>query len=157
MHLFKNCQIQFLILYELIVWACFIWVNKLHRAADRWRDRALICRLVVTAQETWFTLHNISRLLFQAAGRQFLFFFFFFYFSFFLHTCLFRDSWKSFAGSDKREREGEKKNTQTHCTNFAPVCASLPTDCRNRCQVMFSQLESVESVMRKCMNVNMIP
>lgn len=141
MHLFKNCQIQFLILYELIVWACFIWVNKLHRAVDRWWDRG--SGLVVTARETWFTQHNTSRLLFQAAGRQPL-----------LHTCL---AWFM----EKLGWIKNKKTTKKTRYNFATLlqfvhhCKWLQRS-RNRCQVMFSQLESVESVMRKCMNVNVI-
>lgn len=76
-------------------WSCMNWLSELASFewlsyTGLWTDVevemglcALIRRLVVTARETWFTLHNISRLLFHAAGRQpslrtcLLFFFFF--------------------------------------------------------------------------------
>lgn len=145
MHLFKNCQIQFLILYEHIVWACFIWVNKWQQGL--WTDGefwVLICRLVVTAPETWFTLHYISGLLFQAAGRQLLP----------LHTCLpLSDSCVSMGD---RNQHKQRHTVPTLLRFMHPSCW-LQHIQRNRCQVMFSQLESVESVMRECMNVNMIP
>lgn len=53
----------------------------------------------------------------------------------------------------KQNKKPGKNKTKHIVPDF--LCIAV-TDCRNRCQVMFSQLESVESVMRKCMNVNMI-
>ncbi len=127
MHLFKNCQIQFLILYELIVWACFIWVIKLHRtvADDEIGLCALIRRLVVTAQETWFTLHNISRLLFLAAGRQLLC-----THAFFQGFVVKSVAWL------------QEKPKQTHCLKFAPVLCITVTDCGLSCLILLYKVVS---------------
>lgn len=53
--------------------------------------------------------------------------------------------------TNNKKTPDKKQNTLSPTFFFCAITA-----CRNRCRVMFSQLESVESVMRKCMNVNMI-
>lgn len=143
-------------------WSCMnilselasFWVNKWHKGL--WTDdeialSALTCRLVVvTAQETWFTLHTTQHNTTWAGycfklqdGRAF-------FFCLSLCTHVLCDSWRSLAGK-KNKKKGKKY--KTHCPRL--LCIAV-TDCRTRCQVMFSQLESVESVMKTCMNVNMI-
>lgn len=143
-------------------WSCMnilselasFWVNKWHKGL--WTDdeialSALTCRLVVvTAQETWFTLHTTQHNTTWAGycfklqdGRAF------FFLSLFMHTCLMWFMEK--LGWEKNKKKGKKY--KTHCPRL--LCIAV-TDCRTRCQVMFSQLESVESVMKTCMNVNMI-
>lgn len=127
-------------------WSCMNWLSELASFewlsyTGLWTDVevemglcALIRRLVVTARETWFTLHNISRLLFHAAGRQpslrtcLLFFFF-------------------FAWSD----------------TLSQICSGLcitVTDCSVQRWVP-SHVQSAGicwvSNVRKCMIVNMIP
>lgn len=113
-------------------WSCMnilselasFWVNKWHKGL--WTDdeialSALTCRLVVvTAQETWFTLHTTQHSTTWAGycfklqdGRAF------FFLSLFMHTCL---MWFMEKLGWEKNKKKEKKIQDTLSSTFVHRC-----------------------------------